>query len=74
MPFDIQSAPEVWQCKMNELIENSRGVEVIADDFLVCGFGDTENETVKDHDRNLEAFWKRAREKNLKLNEKKMKL
>ena len=56
MPFGIRSASEVWQRKMNELIENLRGVEVIADDFLVCGFGDTDTEAVKDHDRNLEAF------------------
>ena len=74
MPFGIRSAPEVWQRKMNELIENLRGVEVIADDFLVCGFGDTEEEAIKDHDSNLAAFLRRARQKNLKLNSTKMKL
>ena len=40
----------------------------------MSGFGDTEKKAGKHHDRNLEAFLKRAREKNLKLNEKKMKL
>jgi len=33
MPFGISSAPEVWQQKMNELVEGLSGVEVIADDF-----------------------------------------
>ena len=41
MPFGISSAPEVWQQKMNELIEGLSGIEVIADDFLICGFGST---------------------------------
>ena len=35
------SAPEVWQQWMNQLIEGLPGIEVIADDFLVCGSGDT---------------------------------
>ena len=53
MPFGISSAPEVWLRKMNEAIEGLHGVEVIADDFLVCGSGDTVDEAVKDHDQNL---------------------
>ena len=44
MPFGISSAPEIWQRKMHEAIEGLQGVEVIADDFLVCGFGDTVDE------------------------------
>ena len=39
MPFGLNSAPEVW--RMHELVEGLTGVEVIADDFLICGFGDT---------------------------------
>ena len=41
---------------MHESIEGLQGVEVIADDFLVCGFGGTIDEAVKDHDQNLTAF------------------
>lgn len=37
---------------MHEAIEGLQGVEVIADDILVCGFGDTVNEAVEDHDKN----------------------
>ena len=59
---------------MNEAIEGLRGVEVIADDFLVCGFGDTVADAVPDHDRNLTAFLERCRKLNLTLNPQKIKL
>ena len=74
MPFGISSAPEIWQRKMHEAIEGLQGVEVIADDFLVCGFGDTVDEAVKDHDQNLTVFLQRCRELNLTLNLQKIKL
>ena len=42
MPFGLNSAPEVFQRKMHELIEGLEGVEVIADDFLVYRRGETQ--------------------------------
>lgn len=43
---------EMWQQKMNELVEGLSGVEVIADNFLICGFGaNTREATV-----NYESF------------------
>ena len=74
MSFGISSAPEVWQRKMNGAIEGLCGVEVIADDFLVCGFGDTVLEAIKDHDQNLTAFLQRCRKLNPTLNPQKVKL
>ena len=74
MPFGISSSPEVWQRKMKEVIEGFRGVEVIADDFLVCGFGDTVADAVLDHDQNLTAFLERCRKLNQTLNPQKVKL
>ena len=56
MPFGINSAPEVWQQKMQEHIEGLYGVEVIADDFVVVGFGNTPEEWHADHDRNVRAY------------------
>ena len=38
MPFGIRSAPEV---KMHELIQGLPHVEVVADDFVFVGCGDT---------------------------------
>ena len=74
MPFGICSTPEVWQQRMNQLIEELPGIEVIADDLLVCGSGDTTEEAQVNHDLNLRAFINRAREKGLTLNPTKVKL
>ena len=40
MPFGISSAPEVFQKRIHELIEGLQDMEVIADDFVVIGFGE----------------------------------
>ena len=74
MPFGINSAPEIWQRTMNQLVEGLTGTEVIHDDFLIVGCGTTDKEAEIDHDKNLRAFLDRARERNLRLNAEKMKL
>ena len=74
MPFGICSAPEVFQRRMHELIEGLQGVEVIADDFVTVGFGDTLEKATSDHDRNLEAFLQRCGDRGLKLNPEKIQL
>ena len=51
-----------------------KGTEVIHDDFLIVGCGDTDEEAEADHDRNIKAFLERARERNLRLNADKLKL
>ena len=53
MPFSINSAPEVFQRKMHELVEDLEGVKVVADDFMVVGFGESEEETSKSHNAHL---------------------
>ncbi len=68
MPFGINSAPEVFQRRMHELVEDLEGVEVVADDFVVVGFGVSQEEASDNHDLHLNE------EKNVKLNEEKLKL
>ena len=53
MPFGISLAPEVFQQRIQELNKGLRGVEVVAYDFVVVGFGDTVQDAMRDHDRNL---------------------
>jgi len=48
-------------------------VEVIADDFLICGFGANTTEATVSHDNNPRKFL-RAKERGLKLNLEKVKL
>ena len=56
---------------MHEVIE---GLPGIADDFIVVGFGDTDEQAVESHDANLEVFLKRCKEHNLRLNSAKKRL
>ena len=59
---------------MHEVFQGLPGVEVIADDILVTGYGATREKYMKDHDANLKGLLKRVRETNLKLNKKKLRL
>ena len=74
MPFGIRSAPEVFQRRMHELIEEMPQVEVIADDFVVIGKGSTLKKANSDHDRNLLAFLRLCNKKGLRLNPEKLRL
>ena len=74
MPFGISSAPDVFQRRMHELIEGLNGTEVVADDFTVAGFGDTLEEAVRDHNKNLVAFLQRCSERSVKLAVEKLQL
>ena len=74
MPQGICSAPEEYQRRQNELIDGLRGVDVIADDILCYGCGDTMTEALKDHDDNLIRLLERSRQSNLKFNKGKLRL
>ena len=66
MPFGIATAPQEFQHRQHELLEGLQGIYQIADDILITGQGETHEEAVQDHDRNLIALLERAREVNLK--------
>ena len=53
MPIGISSAPEEFQRRMHAALQGLQGLEVIADDLLVFGCGETEEDCQKDHDENL---------------------
>ena len=62
MPFGLKMSQDVFQCKIDQLLEGCVGCTGIADDIVVYG-GDEE-----EHDRNLHRFIKRCKERGLKLN------
>ena len=68
MPFGISLEPEVFQRRMHEMIEGLEGVEVVADDFVVIGFGDTMEEAAANHDKNLGELLSRCKQHDVKLN------
>ena len=74
MPYGIGPASEEFQRRLHEAMEGLDGTAIIADDVLVYGSGDTDEEASEDHDRNLRKFLDRARMTNLKLNPNKMRL
>ena len=74
MPFGLCSAPEVFQRRMHELIEGMPNVEVIADDFVVVGYGETQQDAIRNHDDHLVAFLQLCKNRGLKLNREKIRL
>lgn len=52
MPFGISTAPEEFQRRQHEVFDGPRGVAIIADDILVYGSGDTDEDALADHDQN----------------------
>ena len=74
MPFGLSSAPEEFQRRLQGALHGIQGVVVVADDILVFGKGETEEEARGDHDKALLQLLRRAREQHLKFNKDKMRL
>lgn len=74
MPFGISSAPEESQRRQHELLEGLSGIECIVDDILVYGCGETTEQAIEDHNKNLISLLSHAPESNLKLNKDKLRL
>ena len=67
MPFGINTASEEFQRRLQDFMEGLLGVKGIADDTLVFGCGDDDEEAKKDHDKNIIGALQRAREVGLRL-------
>ena len=65
LPFGITSAPEVFQKRISQILENLKGVICLMDDILVFGTNQQE------HDCRLEAVLGRLQEAGVTLNKEK---
>ena len=74
MPFGVSLAPEEFESNLQEKLADLEGVEVIIDDIIVMGFGETQEQAVRNHDENLLKLLERARKVNLRLNSKKIEM
>lgn len=74
IPFWLSTAPEEFQRRQDQALEDLRGVRTVADDLLVFGEGKTMEEAERDHDQNVRNLLERYREVNLKLNKEKARL
>ena len=67
LPFGISSAPEVYQKRMNQILEGLPGVVCLIDDVLIYG------KDQEEHDARLAAALKRLEDHNVTLNRDKCK-
>ena len=74
LPFGLSSSPEEYQRRLHMILDGLEGTEVIADDILVYGVGETEEEARLNHDDNLIKLLDRVQAKEVKINKDKMKL
>jgi hypothetical protein len=74
LPSGISPAPEVFMARMHATLSGLPGIFFIADDILIVGSGNTEEEASIDHDRNLISLLERCRQRNLHLNAEKIQL
>ena len=74
MPFGIKPAPEIFQQKVDECLENLKGVYKIADDIIITGKGSSQAEALRDHDTNLQNLLDTCVQKQIKLNYDKLEI
>ena len=74
MPFGISVAPEEFQRRIDESLEELDGTKAIADDILIWGDGNTIEEATSNHDARLSALLDRCQQKHIKLNADKFQL
>ena len=72
MPFGISPAGEIFQSRLDQVIDDIKGVKTVADDILVIGNGDSVEEAITDHDVKLQQLLERCREREVKLNKGKI--
>ena len=72
MPFGLSTAPGEYQRRLDQAVEGLFGIHSVADDIVVYGEGDTEEEAIVDHDRMLRALMDRCQERGLVLNKDKL--
>ena len=72
MPFGVSPAPEIFQEKLDQVIEGLEGVFAVFDDILIIGEGDTLAEAETVHDVLFAKLMKRSQEKQLRLHPDKL--
>ncbi|XP_048257542.1 uncharacterized protein K02A2.6-like [Haliotis rufescens] len=74
LPFGVSPAPEIFQQRIDQLLQDLPGVFRIADDILIIGEGSTKEEGIANHDKRFVQFMIRCREKGIRLNSDKLDL
>lgn len=72
LPFGLKVSSEIFQKRLHHAIGDLKGVICVADDIVVVGCGETEEEANLDHMNNLKFLMDRCKKCSIKLNEAKM--
>ena len=72
MSFGISPAGEIFQKRLDQVIEDLDGVKTVADDILVIGNGDSLDEAIKDYDEKMTRLLERCRERGVWLNKERI--
>ena len=73
-PFGLSASSEIFQKHLTHALENLPGVQCIADDVLVYGTGESDEEATINHDRSLQNLLQRCKDRGIVLNPDMMKL
>ena len=68
LPFVFNLSNEIFQRKLNEALERLDGTFTLADDIIIAGQGETEEEAFDDNKSKLQKVTDRCKERNVMLN------
>ena len=74
LPFGLSVSSEIFQRHLHQALDGLDGVRCVADDIIIIGTGDNEEEATKKHDERLRALLDRCQQRSIKLNPEKMQL
>ena len=74
LPFGLSVSSEIFQKRIHQALDGLPGLLDVHDDMVIYRFNDTDEQADANHDRNLERFLQRCREKGIKLSKSKLKL
>ena len=74
LPFGLSASSEIFQKHLTHALESLPGILCIADDILIYGTGETDEEATANHDRSLRDLLQRCKNRGIVLNPDKMKL
>ena len=65
LPFGLNLSSEIFQKRMQAALKDLPNLQVIADDVLICGYGQMTADAMRNHDEAMDAFLKRCQELNI---------
>ena len=74
LPFGTSVSSELFAKRLYSCVGDLPGVVCVADDLMIFGCGDTDQEAQRDHDIKLEKLFQRCKETGIRLNREKMKI